>query len=64
MSEIDYYNNMTTNVIFEIIPLADGKQISMEYLTEELIANISQMVWPSEYVYEPFYDCLLLVLYS
>ena len=48
LSEMDLYNNMTIKLISEIIDLTDGKQITMEYMTEEFIANITKMIQPLE----------------
>ena len=45
---MDLYNNLTTNIISEIINLADGKQITMEYLTEEFMANVTKIIQPLE----------------
>ena len=57
---MDLYNNMTIKLISEIIDLTDGKQITMEYMTEEFIANITKMIQPLEYVFNSFYDLKII----
>ena len=48
MSEMDLYNNSTTNIIYEIISLADGKHITMEYLTEGFMVNVTKIMQSME----------------